>query len=324
EQLTAEGYLEGKVGAGTNVNTLLPDDLLNAQIRPVLNAGRSSERSAKVRLSDYGLRLNPVPQLPVLPVRAFRPLQPAVDEFPMSLWAQIASRRMRRASLSLLADSDSRGYRPLREAISHYLGASRGVKCDPDQVVVVSGIQHGLDLTARLTINPGDSVLVEDPCHPVVVAMLRAAGAQIIPVEVDVHGVDVGGLNFESGESLSRLPTLIYTTPSHQFPLGVTMSIDRRLELLGVAGRIGALIFEDDYDSEYRYAGRPIPALQGLDAAGSSVVFAGSFSKVLLPSLRLGYLVVPPEVVDKFAAARFISDRHSSIIDQAAMCDFIG
>src|SRR5262249_13830158 len=113
EQLTAEGYLEGKVGAGTNVNTLLPDDLLNAQIRPVLNAGRSSERSAKVRLSDYGLRLNPVPQLPVLPVRAFRPLQPAVDEFPMSLWAQIASRRMRRASLSLLADSDSRGYRPL-------------------------------------------------------------------------------------------------------------------------------------------------------------------------------------------------------------------
>src|SRR5262249_50218695 len=236
------------------------------------------------------------------------------------------------ASLSLLADSDSRGYGPFREAISHYLGASRGVKCDPDQVVVVSGIQHGLDLTARLTIDPGDSILVEDPCHPVVVAMLRAAGAQIIPAEVDVHGVDVGRLNLQSdqrlnlqsGHRLNRLPKLIYTTPSHQFPLGVTMSIDRRLDLLGVAGRIGALIFEDDYDSEYRYAGRPIPALQGLDAAGSSVVFAGSFSKVLLPSLRLGYLVVPPELVDKFAAARFISDRHSSIIDQAAMCDFIG
>src|SRR5262249_20734897 len=164
EQLTSEGYLEGKVGAGTFVNMLLPDDLLHAQVAPHSDAGRRrAQPSKQVRLSEYALRLNPVSGLPAQPVRAFRPLQPALDEFPVSLWAQIVSRRMRRATLSLLADSDSRGYRPLREAVSHYLGASRGVRCDADQVVIVSGIQHGLDLTARLTLDPGDSVLVEDP-----------------------------------------------------------------------------------------------------------------------------------------------------------------
>jgi GntR family transcriptional regulator/MocR family aminotransferase len=175
-----------------------------------------------------------------------------------------------------------------------------------------------LDLTARLTLDPGDRVLVEDPCHPIVVSMLKAFGAVVVPVPVDRHGMDPGAAQPDSGGA-----RLIYVTPAHQFPLGVTMSAERRLALLALARRNAAVIFEDDYDSEYRYRGRPIPALQGLDGGGGAVVFAGSFSKVLLPSLRLGYLVVPPELVDKFAAARFASDRHSSIIDQAAMCDFI-
>jgi len=320
EQLHAEGYLEGKVGAGTFVNTMLPEDLINVKAksawmrRPELDA----PVKARIELSRYGERLGAPPPGMVQPARAFRPLEPALDEFPIGLWAQIIARRMRRASRTLLADNDSRGYRPLREAVASYLGVARGVRCEPDQVVIVSGIQHGLDLTARLMLDPGDRVLVEDPCHPIVVAMLKALGATIVPVPVDSHGINIVAAQRESARA-----RLIYVTPAHQFPLGVTMSAERRLALLAVARRTGAVIFEDDYNSEYRYRGRPIPALQGLNGGDSAVVFAGSFSKVLLPSLRLGYLVVPAELVNKFAAARFVSDRHSSIIDQAAMCDFI-
>jgi len=183
--------------------------------------------------------------------------------------------------------------------------------------VIVSGIQHGLDLTIRLLLDPGDRVCVEDPCHPIVAAMFKVLPAPIMPVPVDDDGLDV-----KAAERACRSPRLIYVTPAHQFPLGSTMTVDRRLALLEWARRTGAWIFEDDYDSEYRYSGRPIPALQGF-AHGGAVIFSGSFSKVLLPSLRLGYLVVPPELAEKFAAARFITDRHASILDQATMCEFL-
>ena len=314
EQLHAEGYLESKTGRGTYVNTLLPEDLLH----PQKTAGkRVTLKNSPKLLSRYAQRLPLLPPFQSRPARAFRAAEAGLDVFPLTLWAQISSRRLRRATRSLLSDADPCGYRPLREAIADYLGTARGLRCTSDQVIVVAGIQQGLDLTARIVLDPSDSVWVEDPCFPGVVAMFAALGATVIPVPVDAQGLKVK-------EGLRRCLTakLAYVTPAHQFPLGPTMSLERRLELLDWANRSRALIFEDDYDSEYRYSGRPIPALQGQDRA-DSVLLAGSFSKLLFPSLRLGYLVVPVSLRDKFAAARFVMDRHSAVMDQAIMCDFI-
>jgi len=314
EQLHTEGYLEGQTGAGTRVNTLLPEDLLHAK-RPIAGALRKPE--SQPILSEYARRLKVWPEVTPSPPRAFRALTPAFDAFPLELWTQIASRRLRRATRNLLADVSARGYRPLREAVAGYLGTARGVKCSTEQVLIVAGIQQALDLTARLTVDPGDTVWLEDPCFPVIPAMFSALGAKIVPVPVDECGLDVS-----EGRRRCSKARLAYVTPAHQFPLGAIMTVDRRLALLDWARRERAMIFEDDYDSEYRYSGLPIPALQGLDQ-GASVVYAGSFSKVLFPTLRLGYMVVPPELVDQFAAARMIMDRHSSVIDQAILCDFI-
>ncbi len=315
EQLHSEGYVDGKTGAGTFVNSQLPEDFLTASVGTNVD---SAVRHRRPSLSRLASRLPSLPETGVGPPRAFRP-EPAIDEFPVALWAQIAARCMRRATRKLLADSDSRGYRPLREAVAHYLGSARGVRCTGDQVIIVAGIQHGLDLAIRLLIDPDDRVCVEDPCHPTITAMFRALPARLVPVPVDDQGFDS-----TVAERLCRRrrPKLIYVTPAHQFPLGATMPVNRRLALLGWARQKGAWIFEDDYDSEYRYSGHPVPALQGFDRSGS-VILSGSFSKVLLPSLRLGYLVVPPTLVDKFAAARFVTDRHSSILEQAAMCEFL-
>jgi len=314
EQLHAEGYLEGNVGAGTYVNTLLPEDFLQAK----RDAGPVDEaKKLPPSLSQYAQRLGDAADARSQPARAFRAAEPALDEFPITLWSQIASRRLRGATRALLADVDPRGYRPLREAISDYLGTARGVRCTTDQVIIVAGIQQGLDLTAHLLLDPGDPVWVEDPCFFLVTAMLKAFAAKIIPVPVDLNG-----LNVDEGQRRCDRAKLAYVTPAHQFPLGVTMTLDRRLALMEWARRTGGLIFEDDYESEYRYSGHPIPALQGLDQS-DSVIFAGSFSKVLFPSLRLGYLVVPAGLIDKFAAARYIMDRHSAVIDQAILCDFI-
>jgi GntR family transcriptional regulator / MocR family aminotransferase len=313
DQLKSEGYLEGRMGAGTYVNTLLPEDFSTPERRGTVV---QTPRPKEAILSRFGSRLAPAPNMPVSAPRPFRS-EPAIEEFPLALWAQIAGRCLRRATRSLLSDSDSRGYRPLREAIADYLGAARGVRCTADQVIVVSGIQHGLDLTARLVLDPGDPVCLEDPCHPMIAAMFTGLGAHLVPTPVDDQGLDV-----EMAERQCRRPKLIYVTPAHQFPLGATMPIARRLSLIDWAARSDAWIFEDDYDSEYRFAGRPIPALQGLDHS-DSVILSGSFSKVLLPVLRLGYLVVPVHLVDKFAAARFYTDRHSSTLDQVVMCEFL-
>ena len=311
--LKSEGYLEGRMGAGTYVNTLLPEDFSTAERSRTVALSRPRNPP---NFSRFGNRLRPVPQMPASAPRPFRP-EPAIEEFPLQLWAQIAGRCLRRASRLLLSDSDPRGYRPLREAIADYLGAARGVRCTADQVIVVSGIQHGLDLAARLVLDAGDPVCVEDPCHPMIAAMFAGLGAHLVPTPVDEHGLDVA-----LAEQQCRRPKLIYVTPAHQFPLGAAMPISRRLSLLEWAGRSGAWIFEDDYDSEYRFAGRPIPAIQGLDRT-DSVILSGSFSKVLLPVLRLGYLVVPENLVDKFTAARFYTDRHSSTLDQTVMCEFL-
>ena len=313
EQLKSEGYVEGKVGAGTYVSQVLPDELLQV--------GRiSRERTAHVRRvawSAYARRLKPFPGGEPRTTRAFRANQAALDAFPTSLWAQVAARRLRRVSTRLLAGGEALGYRPLRQAVAEYLNTSRGVKCSTEQVMIVSGVQEALERAAHLLLDPGDPVWVEEPGYPGAAIVFRAAGARIFPVPVDSEGLDP-----ELGERKWGRAKLIYVTPAHQFPLGVTMSLRRRLPLLEWARRSRTLIFEDDYDSEYRYSGRPIPALQGLDRAGS-VVFAGSFNEVLFPALRLAYLIVPSGMVDRFAAAQSVSMRHAPLIDQAVLCDFI-
>jgi GntR family transcriptional regulator / MocR family aminotransferase len=233
------------------------------------------------------------------------------------LWAQVAARRLRRVSANLLAGGEALGYRPLRVAVADYLNSSRGVKCTAEQVLIVSGAQEALDRTARILLNPGEPVWMEEPGYPGAAVVFRAVGARICAVPVDGEGLDL-----ERGLKKWKAARLAYVTPAHQFPLGVTMSLRRRLALLEWARRSGTLIFEDDYDSEYRYSGRPIPAMQGLDRSGV-VIFAGSFSAVLFPALRLGYLVVPSEMVDVFAAAESVSTHHPPLLEQAILCDFI-
>jgi GntR family transcriptional regulator/MocR family aminotransferase len=247
----------------------------------------------------------------------FRPGLPGLDAFPFDLWTRLLARRWRRVPRQLLDYGEPAGYAPLREAIAAYLGEARAVSCEASQVIVVTGAQQAVDLAARVLLDPGDIAWVEDPGYQGARGALVAAGIRLAPVPLDAEGLDV-----RRGARLAPDARLVYVTPSHQYPLGVTMTLQRRLALLEWASASGAWILEDDYDSEYRYAGRPLAALQGLDAAGR-VIYAGTFSKVLFPALRLGYLVVPPELVDAFVAARALTDRHSPSVTQAALADFI-
>jgi GntR family transcriptional regulator/MocR family aminotransferase len=313
EQLNSEGYVEGRTGSGTYVSQVLPEELL--QVDRVKAQG--SLRRRRPALSHYARRLQPMPLIERSAARAFRANLPALDAFPTALWAQVAARRLRRVSWRLLAGGDPLGYRPLRQAVAEYLNTSRGVKCAAEQVLIVSGVQEALDRTAHLLLNSGDPVWMEEPGYPRAGIVFQAVGARICPTPVDSEGFDL-----QFGKRRWRRAKLVYVTPAHQFPLGVTMSLRRRLELLEWARESGALIFEDDYDSEYRYAGRPIPAMQGLDRSGV-VIFSGSFSDVLFPALRLGYLVIPPDMVDVFAAAESSSTHHPPLMDQAILSDFI-
>jgi GntR family transcriptional regulator/MocR family aminotransferase len=219
------------------------------------------------------------------------------------------------ATATLLLGCDPLGYRPLREAIADYLRTSRGVRCSFEQVVIVSGVQEALDLTVRLFLNPGDRLCMENPGYIGASCVFEAIGAQVVPAPVDDDGMVLDNRSVRGAR-------LIYVTPGHQFPLGITMSLPRRLHLLELAEKSDALIFEDDYDSEYRYSGRPMPALQGLDRAGR-VLYAGTFSKTLFPSLRLGYLVVPTDLVSVFQSAKAVTNRHAPLLDQVVLCDFI-
>ena len=313
ELLKSEGYLEGSIGSGTYVSKVLPDELLQVERGARRSGGVQS--SPRRRMSGYAERVRLFPALEARPARAFRANMPAVDLFPASLWAQLASRRWRRGSTNLLLGCDPLGYRPLREAVADYLNVSRGVRCTPEQVAIVSGVQEALDLVARLFLNPGDRVCLENPGYIGAAMVFESVGAKISSMPVDDEGMQLRA-------PALRGARLVYVTPGHQFPLGISMSLPRRLQLLEWARQSGALLFEDDYDSEYRYSGRPVPAMQGLDRHGS-VLFAGSFSKVLFPSLRLGYLVIPPDLVDYFSAAKSITSRHAQLLDQAALCDFI-
>jgi GntR family transcriptional regulator / MocR family aminotransferase len=250
-------------------------------------------------------------------LRPFRVREPALSEFPARLWAGIATRKARGFGSWLQTEDDGRGYRPLREALAHYLGSSRGVDCSADQIVMVSGVQNALDLLARLLLKKDDPVWLEDPGYFGAAIAFGNVGAKVIPVPVDDEELSVS-----SGVRACAEPKGMYLTPAHQFPLGMTMSLERRMAVLKWASRVGAFVIEDDYDSEYRFEGRPVPALQSLDRS-SNVILIGSFSKLLFPSLRLGYVVLPPCLVDFFLAFRYRTDFRSLSLDQAVLCDFI-
>jgi GntR family transcriptional regulator / MocR family aminotransferase len=320
-QLCAEGYLEGKVGAGTCVARTLPDDLLRPA-PPATSAWRPlRERRPRSQRSDVQMALG----RPLLCTRRGQPRHsqpfqvgvPALDAFPGDHWGRLVARYARAMPVSMRGYQDPAGYAPLRRAIASYLAAARGVHCTAEQVIVVSGSQQGIALTAQVLLNPGEAVWMEDPGYLGAKGALLGAGARLIPVPIDAEGLEV-----EAGNARCPGARLAFVTPSHQCPLGVTMSLRRRLAVLEWAREAGAWIIEDDYDSEYRYVGRPLAALQGLDTAGR-VIYSGTFSKVLFPALRLGYLVVPRDLLEAFTAARLFADMHPPPLEQAVLAEFM-
>lgn len=317
EQMIAEGYLESRPGSGTSVHRQLPDRFFEAPKTTAFNEkfvpGRLSQRS---RL----LMESPFPKTPeaLREVRAFTANRPSVRHFPADLWSRLISRRMRLATREILQAGDVAGLRSLREGIADHLAATRGVVSDPAQIFIFSGIQPALDLIARLTLDPGDEAWMEDPGYPGAAKILRAAEARVIPVPVDQCGLQV-----EEGVLRAPRARFAYVTPANQFPLCVTLPLNRRLQLIEWSRSTGAWIFEDDYDSEFRFDGRPLAAMQSL-APDGNVIFSGSFSKMLFPSLRMAYVVVPPHLVDAMTEARSLLDRFTAPLAQAVLADFIG
>ncbi len=323
DQLLAEGYIESRVGAGTFVAAELPEDTLNVAekswsrgLPPHSNAGERALSARGERMSR--LKFGPDFRLAEHTWRVpFRVAVPALDGVPFELWSRLIARHARRPSQAALDYQDGHGLHRLRAAIAAHISLSRGIRCTADQILITTGAQSAIDLAVRVLLDPGDKAIVEDPAHLGIRGALQGVGVRIIPVPVDSEGLVV-----KADGAFRRGARLAFVTPSNQFPLGVTMSLSRRLALLDWATRTGAWILEDDYDSEFRYVGRPIEALQALDRAGR-VLYIGSFSKVLFPSLRLGYLVVPADLADAFASARRFVDVHPPVLLQAALADFI-
>ncbi len=308
EQLIAEGYLETRQGSLAQVAR----DLSQVPPKP----GQPTTRVVPDRLSAFGERLAAFP-LPSLagPMRLtvdFRYGDLAADDFPVLAWRKAVTGVVLRRRPRLRYE-DPRGLPGLRTALQGYLWRARGLRCEPGQVIVVSGSQQGLDLCARLLLDPGDQAVMENPGYNLARQVFLGVGADVVPVAVD-----------QDGMRTENVPParLAYVTPSHQFPLGGVMSVGRRRELLAWARHAGAHVIEDDYDSEYRYDIAPIPTVQAMDGAGR-VIYLGTVSKTLSPTLRLGYLVVPAELSDAFAQAKRLADRHAPGLEQEALADLI-
>ena len=315
EQLLAEGYFASRVGSGTFVASSVPDELSTPKpegascVQPIRPGPRLVGRNAAALRRELE---------PWFKGRgAFAVGGPPVDRFPTRVWSKLVARRSRRLDPQLLHYSPVMGFAPLREAVAEYLRTARGVRCEAAQVMIVGGAQQGIELSARVLLDADSAVWVEDPGCYGVQNVLRLAGARVIPVSVDEEGLVVA-------EGIARCPRAraVFVTPSHQFPLGVTMSASRRLQLLDWAQRTGSWIIEDDYDSEYRYGNLPITSLQGLDR-DSRVIYVGTFSKIMFPALRIGYIVVPVDLVASFRAVRRATDKFSPTFPQAVMADFI-
>ena len=307
EQLAAEGYIAGRVGSGYVVAAPLTEREPHGRNEP----------TAPRPLSRYGeaLRLY-TPQARGLP-RPFEPGHAEVDTRFIATWKRLSARALSGRSRLVWGYGDPQGEPELRRAVADYLAAARGVRCAPEQIVLTSGTQQGLSLAARVLIDPGDAAWVEDPCYRSAVDILSAAQAEIVPVPVDAQGLDIA-----AGPQGKRPPRLVYTTPSRQYPLGMAMPLARRVALLAWAAAAGVWVIEDDYESEFQAPGRMLPSLQGLDRAGR-VIYLGTFSKLLFPSLRLGYAVLPEDLVEPFTAARHLADRQSSALIQAIMTEFM-
>ncbi|MBV9405520.1 MAG: PLP-dependent aminotransferase family protein [Acidobacteriaceae bacterium] len=311
-QLLAEGYFETRTGAGTFICNTLTDQItpVNKSQSPRPKGSRKASRRSQ---PQYWLQRRPWTRQS----GAFSVGQLAFDHFPFQVWSRLLARHARKVNAASLNYSDPMGYLPFRQTLAVYLRTARGVRCDAEQIMVVSGSQQALDLCARVLLDPGDAVWMEEPGYNLMRFALAAAGCRLIPVPVDEFGLDVA-----AGIRLCRKARAAFVTPSHQFPLGPTMSASRRLQLLEWAQRAGAWIVEDDYDSEYRYETMPIASLQGLDQ-NERVIYIGTFSKTCFPSLRVGYLVIPPDLLDRFRAARAACDLCAPYLYQSVLADFM-
>jgi GntR family transcriptional regulator/MocR family aminotransferase len=314
DQLLAEGYLTGRRGSGTFVGEA-PAAAPRAPREvgsPAVPLSRVAERLLAERrrplLSAYAS------ERPGLPYD-FRYGLATLQDFPVETWQRCLGRRARRAPLRAYDYGPPQGSPALRTALAGYLGRARGVACDPEQIVIVSGSQQGLDLAARVLLDPGAAAAVEEPGYEGARGAFRAVGAKLVPIPVDAEGLDPAAL-------ARRRVRVVHVTPSHQYPLGGVMSWPRRAALLAWAERAGTWIIEDDYDGEFRLDGRPLQALKGVDAGGR-VVYLGTFSKVLFPALRLGYVVLPPPLVEPFVRAKLVADGGSARLEQDALADFL-
>ena len=326
-QLGAEGYIRGATGHGSFVAPELPD------LRPVPpvtgkgmavtasgHADNGRSEAPAVTLSERGKQLALTPfrvEGRNRPARAFRPNQPDVTAFPLDLWTRIAAGRSRRLRQNMLTDCEAGGFKPLREAIAGYLRSSRGITCRAEQVVLVGSVQQVFDICARLVLDPGDEVWIEDPGYPGARLIFAAAGAKTVDIPVDAGGMDVA-----AACHLAPRARLAYVTAGRQAPLGYVLALDRRLDLLGWARQQGAVVIEDDYDSEYRFEGAPLAALKSLDDSGQ-VIYCGTFSKLLFPALRMAYAVLPDQLITPFTAALSLAYRHAPLIAQTTLHEFI-
>jgi GntR family transcriptional regulator / MocR family aminotransferase len=317
EQLLAEGYLSGKVGSGTYISSDLPEPIDRRARSP---AKRPAAAIRRVRLPaqtfEHAFEYVAKPGAQSDP-RPFNLGRSLVDARTLEVWRKISHRAFRSLAPIHLGYSDARGLIELRQTICDYLRATRAVNCEPEQIVVTAGTQHAIDITIRVLLAPGDEVWVEEPCYPMTYGALAAAKVKFHHIPVDTQGIDVS-----VGTRAGPRARAVFVTPSHQFPLGVVLSMARRLELLAWARGSGAWIIEDDYHSEFQYSGRPLASLQGLDDA-NRVIYVGTLNKVLFPGLRMGYVVVPQPLVRAFVGARYLMDRQPSTLHQTVVVEFM-
>lgn len=323
QQLLSEGYLQSRTGSGTHVSEVLPDATLNSgYVRRSITP--SVETPVAPPETPWIQRLNAIKPIfarhAVAPgQRPFFPHRGDVGAFPVDLWRKLHLHQLRSSRLPALLDSDPGGLPALREAVAGYLAIARGVQVSADCIVILGSVQQGLDLCLRLLVQPGEKVWMEDPGYPGARQLMEVSGIARVDVPVDRDGLRVG-----DGIRLAADARLAYVTPSRQAPLGGEMSPARRLALLHWATQRRAYIFEDDYDSEYRFIAKPIPALRSMPGASGSVILAGTFSKLLFPAIRLAYLVLPPQLVESFTRAAALTARHANSLGQAVLADFIG
>ncbi|MEY2497681.1 MAG: GntR family transcriptional regulator / MocR family aminotransferase [Verrucomicrobiota bacterium] len=317
-KLHAEGYLRSKIGSGTFVAEPLPEIFLSAGKPktgpPVERPPRLAGRLGKILDPRAGKELD-VGRGGTEAV-SLRPGLPAVDEFPMAVWERLRAQVLAKKGANLLRYASSHGDVDLRKAVAAYLCDSRGARCHAEQIVIVGAMQQAMLISALALLDPGDSAWIEDPGFKQARRVFNFVGAKVIPRPIDQEGIVIGPVTDQSA------PKIVFVTPSHQFPLGVTMSLQRRRALIDFARTRDAFIFEDDYNSEFRFNGPPLPCLQAMDNVGR-VIYAGTMSKILFPSLRLGFLCVPEALIDPMIKVKAVMDQHSSAIDQATLARFL-